>query len=197
MKNKRFVAEVLKLNPYFSCIDGFFYFTKVEHLLSGFVCENGSGGFYVWKYAYPLFDRFQRLHLNFGERLKYPDGFIDLNHVAKKDVAIEFSRRISGYIDEVFALQDLEKFLHYLEKDESALRNPKIRKCYAFTLVLVDRCYDAKEQLITVLDSETAKSDKVFYEDCTEVLNLIYSDNNVAKDLITFWGKETKLTLGL
>lgn len=197
MKNKKFIREVLQLNPMLSCVDGFFYFNGYDHILSGFVCENASGGLYVWKYAYPLFDKLNYLHLNYGERLKHPDGFIDYSKISKADAASEFTKRIAKYTEEVLELRDLENFILYVERSPHILGNPNIRKCYAFSLILSDRYAEAEKQLSKVLESETSKTNKQMYDECAKLIKLIGDNNEMAKNLILSWEEEMKERLGL
>jgi len=167
--NKKFQQEVLRLRPDLRVANGYFYKCPVDQFLCGFLCEGGSGGFYIWRYALPLYDRLERPHLTFGERLPASNGYLTAAQFSNpKDRATEFVRRIEPYENATYAWRDLGVFLSRIEA-MNALENPWVSRAYALTLVMLGRASEAEALLHGhALDPATAALPR-FREDIADV----------------------------
>lgn len=194
--NKTFLAEVLKLAPEFSVVDHYFYEEPVGHILCGFLCERSPSGAYISSYAFPLYDRFRFLHLNFSDELPYPDGFMEAPRGREKELAAEFIRRIEPYKPEVASLASLEQFAKRLEARPS-LKNPWTRRGYAVTLIMLHRRDEAMSELAALSALDYVKQTPDFDADITRLVNDLSEGIEVAKKTLEGWEAETRERLGL
>jgi hypothetical protein len=142
---KTFVKEVLKRLPSFDVARGHFFFERpFEHVLAGFAWEKPPSGLYIWKFAFPIFDEADDLHLGYGERL--PHGKIHTpQKVQQQAVAETFVEYVAPYMEQVSELRSLDNFISYL--GNRTLRNPLTRRGYALSLILNGDDSGALEQL--------------------------------------------------
>ena len=194
--NKKFIAEVLKLAPEFAVVNGYFYVEPVDHILCGFVCERPPSGAYIWKYAFPLYDRCKRLHLGFGDRLPLPDCFMEAKRGREKEVAAEFIRRIQPYRSEIASLACLDRFAAYIET-EIGLENPIIRRGYAVTLIMLGRANEAMAELAALASLDAVKEDQEFSADITRLQSDLSIGIETARKTLGAWEQETKQRLAL
>ena len=197
--NRRFIAEVLRLAPEFSVVDHYFFMKPVNHIMGGFLCERPSSTAYFWKYAFPLYVRFDFLHLGFGDRLPHPNGIMPVKRGRgmEKQVAEEFVKRIEPYraeIEEVTA--SLNRFAEYVEMN-CGLENPGIRRGYAFTLLLLNREEEARTLLNMIVASGAMKEFPERYSDVPIVLDDLSKGIENAKNTLMDWERDTKRKLGL
>src|SRR5262249_26503812 len=129
----------------------------VDHILCGFLHERGSGGAYIWRYALPLYDRREFISLEFGDRLPYPQGFIQDERRTAKDEAVEFVRRIEPYEAATYAWRNIQGFMANVEFWRS-LQSPWVRRAYAMTHIMLGRRAEAQEQL-EILSRESGIED--------------------------------------
>lgn len=194
--NKKFIAEVLKLAPEFSVVDHYFYEKPVGHILWGFLAERPPSGAYFWRYTFPLYDRSERLHLGFGDRLPPPDDFMEVTRGGEKVAAAEFVGRIRKYRSEQASLARLDRFAEYLET-EVGLQNPIIRRGYAVTLIMLGRANDAINELKILSSLDWVQKKPEFIGDMTKLLNDLSAGIDVAQETLASWELETKRHLGL
>ncbi len=178
MKKQQFIKAVLAERPQFSNVDTFFYVSPVDHILSGFLCEMTPNGAYVWRFLYPLFDKFSCLHLTYSYRLPYPDGYIDYEKVEKKELANEFVSRIDQYVDDAYNYLALEQFVAYLDTQEELLSHEQVQKALGYTMILLGDKAKAKEYL----GGCVAKLRKP--EECQEVMAALDKGLDNAKRLV-------------
>ncbi len=195
--NKRFVAEVFKLAPEFSVVEDYFYEKPVGHILCGFICEKRPSATYFWRYAFPLYDRFEFLHLCFASELPLPDGMMTAKRGSEKALAQEFIKRIQPYRSETASLAQLDRFAAYIETEIGLVRNPIIRRGYALTLILLDRVDEAANELTALVSSDTINRGPQSCSDLAPLLNDLSMGTDVAKKTLEEWELETKRCLGL
>ena len=195
--NKKFIREVLKLAPDLSVVDQFFYIQPVDHILCGFLCERPTTSAYFWKYIFPLYVRFDFLHLAFGDRLPPPDGSMEARRGMEKKVAEEFVKRIEPYVSEMASVADsLDRCVEYIESLQT-LGNLHIRRGYAYTLILLDRAEEARTHLEVIVSSDEMREYPERYSDVPIVLRDLSVGLEAAKGTLMQWELETKRTLGL
>jgi hypothetical protein len=189
---KRFVKEVLARRPHFEVIDGCFCTLPVNHVLTGFCYERGSGGHYLWRFALPLYDQLDHIQFAFGERLT--NGFIDTAFGSPSEEAEEFLRRIEPHEPEVRRWSELAGFLPHASL-LARTRNPWTCRGYSFTLVMVARYQEAEEQLRELL----AQPEIIRWPEFRDVINRIATDlsrgADVARRTLLQWEAETKARL--
>ena len=202
MSKKRFSAEVLKLVPEFASFDNtYFYETPFDHVLCGFVYERTPGAAYVWKWLFPLYDRFNFLHLSFGDRLPPGQDYLEITLGGPKEQATAFVERIQPYRDQVAALRDIGRFAEYLETKYVATgiaaNNHNHRRCYAVTLIMLGQAEEAARELESLLKMEGIARDPAALKDMQRLRDDLARGLSTAKRTLEVWEIETKLKLGL
>lgn len=211
--NKVFKAKVLSLRPQFGVTDAYFYYVPVGEILCGFLWENVRGHAYVWRFAIPLYEPLDHLHLNFGERLPGPDGSASGFGTGRR-AAIEFVRRLESYESETRVQQDPADFLRCFEQYEertrmrpdpmtpgrfiehSVLQNPRVRRTIALTYILVGRAAEARAHLECLLaDAAWLERYPRFVDDIHLVMRAMDSSVDDARALLRTWEARTKLDL--
>lgn len=66
----------------------------VGRVLTGFAWERPPSGMYIWRYAFPTYDRRDSITLTLGDRLPHPYDFVDVASGLETELAAEFVRRI-------------------------------------------------------------------------------------------------------
>jgi hypothetical protein len=166
--NKKFEKEVLKLRPAWRGVAGYFCMMPVDLILCGFAWDRSSGGAYIWRYAFPLFDRARPVSLLFGQRLPYPEDFLSIVKGHEHAAASEFIARAARYEAEVSSLSEPAAFLTYVDS-LGAFRNPWVRRGYALTLIVLGRTLDAAAQLEMLLRDASINNIPDFREDMTTI----------------------------
>jgi hypothetical protein len=194
--NKRFEQQVLKLRPNLRAVDGYFYTTPVDHVLCGFVYEKGSGGAHIWRYALPLYDHLEFIHLGFGERLPYPPGVMRTEHKAASEDAIAFVRCIEPYETATYGWQSTEAFLL---RTESLLHlgNPWILRGHAMTLIMLGRRSEAELQMKMLSSKPGIENIPHFQEDLRHVSAELSRGVEHAQRCLLTWEAETKARFGV
>lgn len=211
--NKVFKAKVLSLRPEFAVTDAYFYYRPVGEILCGFLWENVRGHAYLWRFATPLYEPIDHLHLNFGERLPEPDGSA-LGFGTGRRAAVEFIRRIQSYEAITRAQQDPLCFLNCFEQYEqktranpdpvvpgrfvehSVLQNPRVRRTIALTLILVGRAAEGRAHLECLLgDAAWLERYPHFIDDVHLVLKALDAGLDDARALLRTWEERTKRNL--
>ncbi|WP_394201966.1 hypothetical protein [Marinagarivorans algicola] len=108
-----------------------------EHVLSGFCCEVTPRGAYIWKFTYPLFDRFDCLSFLYSQRLEHPEGYIDFEKVDKKELADEFLSRIDKYVENAYQYLTLDQFCLLYEQRPDLLKHERAEMALGYTMVLL------------------------------------------------------------
>ena len=194
--DEKFIAEVLRLVPEFSVAGHYFYEPPVSHIIWGFLAERPPSGAYFWRYAFPLYDRSERLHLGFGDRLPHPDDFMEVRRGGEKATAAEFIRRIRKYRAEQASLAQLDRFGEYLERG-IGLENPVIRRAYAVTLIMLNRADDAMKELKILSSSSWVQRRPELVSDLAKLTGDLSAGVGVAQQTLAEWEQETKQRLGL
>lgn len=112
---KSFEQAVLRLRPDWGVAHHHFYVKPVGRILCGFTDDPASGGDYIWRYAFALYNRATRITLSLGERLPYPQGFLERAHRMPKEKASEFLRRVAPFEAATYSLQDPETLRRAIE----------------------------------------------------------------------------------
>ena len=181
---------MLKLRPDFRVTDHYFYVPPVEHVLCGFLREKGTGGAYIWWYAFPLFDRNDFIHLGFGDRLHHPKDFMPTQPSVNADAA-EFLRRIQPHEANTLAHRELTEFLK-LAESRANRGNPRIDRVYGMTLIMRDRGLEAESVLKRVLAAPGVENYPGFREDVSEVLGALSRGVDRAKAVLLEWEEQMK-----
>lgn len=193
MRKEKFINEVLKRKPEFLNLGTFFFVKPFEHVLSGFCCEMTPRGAYIWKFLYPLFDKFDCLSLLYSQRLSYPDGYIDFEKIDKKELADEFLLRIDKYVNNAYRYLTLEQFCALYDERPDLLRHERAEMALGYGMVLQGEKSSAIKHLARALTylREPALSE------CRDVLNLVDQDIEDAKRKILNFEKKMKENIGL
>ncbi|MDS1907813.1 hypothetical protein [Vibrio parahaemolyticus] len=177
MKKSQFIKKVLKERPSFRNIDTFFFIEPFEHILCGFFCEITPRGAYVWKFVYPLFDRFDCLSLLYSERLVYPEGYIDFANVDRTNLASEFVSRTNKFIESAHQYLKLEQFCELYSRRPDLLKHERAEMTLGYSYILLGKKELANKHLISALEylREPALSE------CQNILSLLDIDIEEAK----------------
>jgi hypothetical protein len=195
--NKRFVRKVVSLAPYLSPLGkNYFHFSPVDHVLCGFAIERPPSGVYVWKFALPLYDRYVGMHLNYSDRLPYPDDYIDVRRCGNDSLAQEFVRRIEQYRIDAMSLCQLSRFAIYV-KNTIGLQNYEIRRGYALTLIMLDRIDDAVRELQDLCRSGQVEYDIDFCREIRSLRDGLLGDPCRVKETLDAWERDTRRNIGV
>lgn len=194
--NKTFERQVLKLRPSFRVSNGHFYITPVEHILCGFVYEKARGGSYVWRYALPLYDHVDFVHLTFGERLPPPAGNRTTENTLSANDAEGFIRWIGPVEASTSAWRDIRNFLCFAES-RLYLANPWIQRGHAMTLIMLGRGAEAESELQALLKTPGTETIAHFRDDLIEILAALSRSVDDAQQCLLRWEAETKARLGI
>jgi hypothetical protein len=189
--SKRFEAAVLSLRPDFAIKDKYFYYMPVGHILCGFVYEKARGRAYIWRFALPLYDHHEFLSLTFAERLPRPEGIMP-GFSSDLRAAEEFVRRIEPYESETRTWQEPQTFLRLFE-DPHTLANPWVRRCIAWTYILIGKPAEARAHMHVLLNSEEPQDDPHFLQDVRQILDTLESSLDEAQKSLLGWEVATKL----
>ena len=193
--NKQFGKAVLKLRPELRITGSCFYVAPVEHILCGFAYEKGSGGAYLWRYAFPLYDPAERMHFAFGERLPPPQGFIEEGR-APRDEAEEFVHRIESYEAATYAWRDLDGFLPLVESMHTT--NLWVRAVKPLTLILLDRSKDGVKELNAVLATpDLDEYPPSLHDKLTRLRAAMLKGDQCGQALLFEWEEAARKKLGL
>lgn len=193
---KYFNEQVMKLRPNWRVVSDYFYVTPVDHVLCGFVYEKGSNWNYIWRYALPLYDRLDYLHLNFGERLRSTEGWLRVKCEAAKEEPSLFVRAIESFEEETYEWQNLSGFLYRL-KQLIPSKNLKLHKAHVTTLVMLNRLEEAQAELQSVLLSPNVREYPTLVEDLSLLSMEISRGSQPAQQLLLRWEAETKKSFGI
>lgn len=193
MRKDKFVEKVLKERPDFINIGSFFFGENYDHVLSGFFCEFSGGGAYVWRFIYPLFDKFDCLSLLYSRRLEYPEGYIDFNKISKKFVADEFLARIKSFSFPKCQGVSVDDFCGLCEETPGFLEHERVLMSYGYAKAIIGEKELALESLKKSLEHLSGDSRL----ECEEILGLIDSDVDEAKKKIFSLESEMKKVIGL
>ena len=189
--NKKFNREVLKLLPNLrEAQTHFFYEVPFDHVLAGFAWEAPPSGLYIWRYAFPLFEVTDFMHLGYGERLPVPNDYIGMGNSSERALAAEFINQISPYREEVSQLRELSSFISHLQS--APLDNPLIRRGLALAFVIKGEPALATEQLQISIRSA---HDQEFEESAKEWMAAI--SNGSARDMLLASERQLKRRLGI
>lgn len=193
MNKKKFIKRVLESNSELSSIDTYFYLKPVEHVLSGFMFEVTPNGGYVYRFNFPLFDKFDYLTLLYSHRLSGGDSYIDFDTVVEENVAVEFLKRISGHFDDAHRCLTLEGFCHYMEACEPLLKHGHALMVLGYAYVLRDHPDKAEILLNSALDKLRGR----FLRDCQENIDILRKDHSCLKKILLDREKEMASSIGL
>ena len=177
MRKAQLIKKILKERSEFLNIDAFFFVKPVEHILSGFFCEVTPRGAYVWKFVYPLFDRFDCLSLLYSQRLEYPEGYIDFEKVDKKRLADEFLFRIEKHFEDAYQYLTLDQFCGLYKQRPALLKHERAEMALGYSMVLLGE----KDSAIKHLEGAIVHLREPALSECQNILNLVKSDFESAK----------------
>jgi hypothetical protein len=194
--NKQFVNKVLDNILELSCVDGHFYVSPVEHVLSGFVCNFKPSLVEVRQFVFPLFDRKGFLHLTYSRpALKPPRHLIHLDDLKRNNIIDEFVDLIKPLMSKAYEALSLDGVVSFLaEDDKEGGRTHPLRVVgvgYAYTLL------GHEEQAILALEAaagnDFVKLDRNVYADCLMVLDFVKNGEiSNAQGLLMEWEGVTK-----
>lgn len=193
MRKSQLIKSVLRELPDFNNVDTFFFVKQFEHVLSGFCCEVTPRGAYIWKFVYPLFDRFPCLSLLYSTRLEYPEGYIDFEKYDKKNLANEFLLRIKKHIDDAYHYLSLTQFCGLYEQRPELFKHERAEMAYGYSLILLGE----RDLAIKHLTNAVASLRGPTLAECLNVLNLVESNIEDAKLKVLNIEHEMKKNIGL
>jgi len=193
MRKAQLIKKVLNERPEFLNVDTFFFVKPLEHILSGFCCEVTPRGAYIWKFAYPLFDKFDCISLLYSQRLEYPEGYIDFEKVDKKELADEFLSRIDKYVENAYQYLTLDQFCLLYEERPDLLKHERAEMTLGYTMVLLGE----KELAVKHLTGAVAYLREPALSECQTILKFVDSDMESAKKAVLDLEHEMKSSIGL
>lgn len=188
MRKSAFVKKVLAKMPGFVNTDTFFYLSPFEHILSGFCCEITAHGAYLWRFVYPLYDKFEGLSLLYSFRLPGVNSYIDFDRISRDHLAEEFTLRVAGHLDEAKQCLTLPQFMNYLDMRPGVLENAHSEMVYGYTKLLMDQ----KDLALHHLRDAIKRLREPYSSQCQTVLDLAKIDLNRAKEMILGFEVEMK-----
>lgn len=192
MSRKRFDREVLKLRPDLRRTSGLYYKVPVGHVLCGYAFERTSGNAYASYYACPLYDHIDLIALTFGDRLPEPEGGLAFEQTDEKLLAQEFVQRISAYDPLLAKLSDPAGFAEFVARRPNIFGNPRVRRGYAMTLVMLGRADEAREHLQLLSRMSEVAQLAHFHEDVNLVLSRLDDGVEAAQSTLAEWERATK-----
>lgn len=193
MNKVPFIRKILAGMPGFANVDTFFYLDEYEHILSGFCCELTASGAYLWKFVYPLFDKFECLSLLYSQRFPGASGFISFREVPKVQLAEEFLTRIEGQIEGAREYLSLPQFCGCFIERPALLRNEHAEMVLGYAKVLIGQ----SEEALVHLRNASKALDAPYLADCNNIINLVENDNLLARAAILGFENEMKKRLKL
>lgn len=171
--------------PSLGCVDGYFYLKPLEHVLSGFCCETVPGGIYIWRFIFPLFIVSDAIHLTYSARLRYPEGFISKEVIPKAEYAAEFLKRIEAHMCEASDSRTIEGYVRYYSDKSLEYFGYKVRKSYAYALILAGLYDEAKETINEIIVFLKKRGlDQKCVDECEEFLRLLSVDSRGVVELL-------------
>lgn len=193
MRKIQLIKKVLKEQSDFLNVGTFFFLKSFEHVLSGFCCEVTPRGAYIWRFVYPLFDRFDCLSLLYSQRLEYPEGYIDFELVDKENLADEFLLRINKYVDDAYQHLTLDQFCGLYERRPDLLKHERAQMAFGYSKVLLGE----KDLAIKHLTEAVIYLREPALSECKNILSLIDSDFEGAKKEVLNLEQEMRKNIGL
>ena len=112
-----------------------------------FRCELTPHGAYVWRFLYPLFNKFDCLSLLYSERLEYPSSHIDFGSHDRSELANQFLSRIAPHLENACSYLGLRQFCSYYDKRPALFEHEHAPMVYGYAMVLLDERSTAEEFL--------------------------------------------------
>lgn len=193
MNKSQFIKKVLAGMPGFANVDTFFYLEEYEHILSGFCCELTASGAYLWKFIYPLFDKFECLSLLYSQRFPGSSGFISFREVPKVQLAEEYLIRIEGQIEGAREYLSLSQFCGCFIERPALLRNEHAEMVLGYAKVLMGQ----SEEALVHLRNASKALDGSYLADCNTIISMVNDDKLLAQATILGFETEMKKRLKL
>lgn len=193
MGNTNFARIVLTKMQDFSCRENYFFLSQVEHMLSGFFCELTPQGAYLWKFIYPLFDRFKGLSLLYSERFPSPAGYIDFSEISKSNLAEEFVARLKDHLDGAKRYLSIPQFCGYFVERPALLKHSHARMVLGYAETLMGH----QDQALAHLSTAMPGLQKPYLNDCQMIFDLARVDMKSAKKEILRFESEMRKQIGL
>lgn len=190
---KRFSRLVLDRLPGLTGIDGYFFSPAFEHILSGFFCEMTPHGAYVWRFVYPLFDRFEGFSLLYSYRLPGEDGYIDFKREPKGLVGDIFVSRIEPIVGLANECKSIVDFLTYCRERPGLLRNAHAAMAYGYAQMLEGN----KDDALSWLDRAAGDLNEPYSSECRLVMRLASECVDLAKSKILSYESEMRAMAGI
>jgi len=165
--------------------------------LSGFCCEITPHGAYIWKFVYPLFDKFECISLLYSHRLDHPEGYINFDEIDKKELATEFLSRVDKYIEDAYSYLTLDQFCDLYIEEPSLLEHEVAEMVLGYSMTLLGK----KESAIKHLTNASANVGGYLREpalsECKNILSIVQSDIDIAQREILKLEQKMKKSIGL
>src|SRR5215831_8824584 len=162
--NVKLLVQIQKLRPQLRDSNGFLYAAPVGQVLCGFVFERIRGFRRIWKFALPLYDRVEFLHLGFSAVVGQWEG----KAMTPKVEAARFVECIANHEPETYSWADPEKFLSISERQDT-LGNPWNRRGAALTRIVLGDASAAKSHLRILLDDNHIDRVPCFRRDLEQI----------------------------
>jgi len=189
--NRRFRQTLLALRPDLGVINGgFIYFQPAADILCGFVVERARHFARLYRFALPLYERLDFLHLGFADELPVDAGFLrDEPPVA---AAKTFLRVVSPYESAARRCADPKVFLAMVGEG-ARLQNPWTQRAVATTLAFLGERQEASRWLAD-LEKSRASMEHVpnWVADLRDLRAAVDAGNASIAELLNRWQRETR-----
>lgn len=192
---QRFAANVRILRPTYGVLGEYFYIPPVDHILCGFVFERAKYASYIWRFAFPLFDKVEFLHLGFGERLASIEKTSSQEEVSLRE-AEKFLQVVEPYEAETSSWHELQNFLRFAEAPERG-KNPWVQRGIALTHIMLGSALEATSQLSRLSKSAECRMLPHFQADIDCVQKELVKGIECAQLLLRKWETATRARFGL
>lgn len=194
MNKSRFVRQVLARVPEMASIDTFFYFAPFDHILGGFCCEMTPAGAYVWRFLYPLYDRFDTLTLLYSWRLSGEQGYIKFDKNSSEDkLAEDFVLRVTEHLGDSKKCLRVEQFCEIFDSRPALIKNPRAEMVFGYSKILLDE----KAIALTHLKHALGGLKPPYRDDCQRVADLLELDLGRAQEAILGFESEMRARIAL
>lgn len=193
--SRRLQSDILQSRSSLRLLQGYFVHVPVRRVLVGYFVENTPSAVYGGTFALPLYDRFDHIHLTFGDRWVLSETPVDKRAAAQSELAQRLLQKIEVVDAGLVAQGAPQEFASALKS--KSLGNPWVRRACAFTQIVLG---NANEALVHLTQLETMTSIAHyphFLADVTLVSKLLREDLEAARAQLHSWEIAARRHLGV
>jgi len=151
--NKKIMKPVLKLQPDWFCLDGYYCLPGTDLFLCGFLMDHKPYGSEISVFSIPLFSREINLHLSYTDTIRSRDSIINRKGKTPTQIANEFIEIVNPLIGLARAKDSMDNYFETVESNE-LYRNTRIAYDYSLGLVLARRFEEAAKSFNQIASCE-------------------------------------------